>query len=113
MEAEGTKITVEEAREAIAAEGAQAIDIRDKDAWLTGHVPGAVHAAGEQLDIRMADVPKDQRVIVVGEADDESVAVAESLRERGYDARAIEGGMQAWKDGGFTLQPSQDPDLSS
>jgi rhodanese-related sulfurtransferase len=61
-------IGAEEAREAIATSRAQAIDIRDKDAWLEGHVPGALHAAGDQLEARMDDLAEDQLVVVVGDS---------------------------------------------
>ena len=108
--AEGT-IKVDEARKAIAAEGAQVIDIRDKEAWLDGHVPGALHAAGEQLETRIEELSKDQQVIVVGDDDDQSAEVAGSLREHGFEVRVMKGGMKAWKDENFTLQPSEDPDL--
>jgi rhodanese-related sulfurtransferase len=108
------RISVEEAREALAAGEAQAIDVRDKQSWLGGHVPGALHAAGDQLEVRIEELSEEQPVIVVGDEDEESAAAAAgSLRERGYDARPMEGGMKAWKDEGFTLQPSEDPELSS
>jgi hypothetical protein len=48
---------------------------------------------------------------VVGDDDDQSAEVAGSLREHGFEARVMEGGMKAWKDENFTLQPSEDPDL--
>jgi len=104
-------IRVDEARKVIAAEGAQVIDIRDKEAWLDGHVPGALHAAGEQLETQIEGLSKDQQVIVVGDDDDQSAEVAGSLREHGFEARVMKGGMKAWKDENFTLQPSEDPDL--
>ncbi len=105
-------IEVTEAREAIATAEAQVIDIRDKEAWLDGHVPGSLHAAGEQLEIRIEELSTEQPVIVVGDDDDQSAEVAGSLRERGFEARVMKGGMKAWKDEKFTLQPSEDPDLS-
>jgi rhodanese-related sulfurtransferase len=105
-------IGVEEARQAIATNEAQAIDIREKDEWLDGHVPGALHAAGDQLEVRMEELSKDQRVIVVDEKGKGCADVVASLRERGYEASAMKGGMKAWKDENFTLQPSEDPELS-
>jgi rhodanese-related sulfurtransferase len=104
-------IKVDEARKAIAAEGAQVIDIRDKEAWLDGHVPGSLHAAAEQLEIRIEELSEDKPVIVVGDDDDQSAEVAGSLRGQGFEARVMKGGMKAWKDENFTLQPSEDPDL--
>ena len=51
-------------------------------------------------------------MIVVGDDDDQSAEVAGSLREQGFEARVMRGGMKAWKDENFTLQPTEDPDLA-
>ena len=106
-------VNVEEARQAIAGDGAVAIDVRDADEWAEGHVPGALHLPEGELESRLEDLPKDQRLIVVGEKGDPGTGVAADLRDRGFDAVAIEGGMEAWKDEDFTLQPSPDADLSA
>jgi hydroxyacylglutathione hydrolase len=106
-------IEVTEARQAIATNEAQAIDIRAKDEWLDGHVPGALHAAGDQLEARMEELSEDQRVIVVDEKGKKCSDVVAKLRERGYEASAMKGGMKAWKQEKFTLQPSEDPELST
>lgn len=112
MEA-STKDTIglEEARQAIATGEAQAIDIREKEEWLDGHVPGSLHAGGDQLEVRIEELSKDTLVVVVDETGKECAEVVTSLRERGYDASAMEGGMKAWKGEDFTLQPSEDPEL--
>ncbi|MGH2955716.1 MAG: rhodanese-like domain-containing protein [Solirubrobacterales bacterium] len=102
-------VSVEEARRQIAGEGAQAIDIRGEHAWREGHVPGALLITREQLETKIEEIPDEGPVFVV--ADEGGEEVAATLRERGYDAAAIEGGMDAWKGADFTLQPSEDPDL--
>jgi rhodanese-related sulfurtransferase len=113
MEASGQDtITVEEAREAIAASEAQGIDVRDREAWLEGHVPGVPHAAGDQLEARIDDLVEDRPVVVVGDDVEQCAEAVSALRDRGYEARPMEGGMKAWRDEGFTLQPSDDPELS-
>jgi rhodanese-related sulfurtransferase len=103
------KVDVERARQEIAGEGAQALDIRGEEAWRDGHVPGALLITREQLEARIEEISQEGRVFVIAEEGGEEVAA--ELRERGYDAAAIEGGMDAWKDADFTLQPSEDPDL--
>jgi rhodanese-related sulfurtransferase len=35
-----------------------------------------------------------------------------ALRERGFDAAVLEGGVDAWRDEDFKLQPSDDPEVS-
>lgn len=111
MEASDNTIEVGAAREAIATGNAQVIDLRDKEAWLDGHVPGSLHAGGEQLETQINELSQEHPVIVVGDDRDRCAEVAGSLSERGYEARVMKGGMKAWKDEKFTLQPSEDPDL--
>jgi thiosulfate sulfurtransferase len=111
MEASENSIKVDEARESIAGGEAQVIDIRDKESWLDGHVPGSLHAAGDQLEARINELEEGQSVIVVGDDGKDCGDVADTLRERGHEVRVMEGGMKAWKDEKFTLQPSEDPDL--
>jgi rhodanese-related sulfurtransferase len=106
-------IKVDEARETIARGEAQVIDVRDKESWLDGHVPGSLHVAGDQLEVQLDELTEGQTVIVVGDGGGECDEVASTLRERGYEARVMEGGMKAWKDEKFTLQPSEDPDLEA
>ena len=102
-------VSVEQAREEIAGEGANAIDVRGEDAWREGHVPGALLITREQLEARIEEIPQDARVFVIADQGGEEVAA--TLRDRGYDAAVVEGGMDAWKGADFTLQPSEDPDL--
>lgn len=110
MESSGAeKVDVEQAREQIAGEGAQALDVRGEDAWREGHVPGALLIAREQLEARVEEIPNEGRIFVIAEREGEEVAAM--LRDRGYDAAAVKGGMDAWKSADFTLQPSEDPDL--
>src|SRR5688500_9218122 len=94
-------IGLEEARQAIATGEAQAVDVRDKDDWLDGHIPGSLHAAGDQLEARLKDLSEEKPVIVVGDDVSQCEQTVGALRERGYKASVLEGGMKAWKDEKF------------
>jgi rhodanese-related sulfurtransferase len=111
MAASAKTIEVEKAREALASSDALAIDVRDRDSWLEGHVPGALLIARDELESRLEEIPKQGRLIVVSDDASAAAEAAEALGERGFDAVALDGGMKAWKRAGFTLQPSEDPDL--
>jgi rhodanese-related sulfurtransferase len=105
-------VSVEDAREEIAGEAAQPVDIRDDEAWVEAHVPGAIHIPTDRLDDLVDQLSKDDRLIVVGDKSDNGESMVASLRERGFDAAAIDGGMEAWMSKNFTIQPSDDPDSS-
>lgn len=76
-----------EDHEADGIEGSQNLPIRE--ALLSGDVDDAV----EQLDT----LPKDTELVTVCDAGHASGETARLLRERGYDAKVLEGGLQAWQ----------------
>lgn len=96
------------AREALAANEAHAIDIRDDEGWRSGHIPGAHHIPAEEIEERSGDFPTEERVIVADEQGEHSEEAAAALREAGHDAVSLEGGMDAWRSADLPMQPSPD-----
>jgi rhodanese-related sulfurtransferase len=39
------------------------IDVRDADEYAAGHLPGARHIPGDQLNARLREVPRDRPVV--------------------------------------------------
>lgn len=104
-------LSAEEARELVATGKAVAVDIRNDEAWESGHITGAIHAPGEELEARLGDLPEDETIIVACEDGDESAKVAERLREKGLQAASIEGGMKAWERDKLPEQPRPDEEF--
>ena len=105
-------LSAERARVLIAGGEAKVIDIRSVEEWrAVGNIPGARRVPEDELDSRLDAIPKDQRLIVVCVDGGRSADVAAQLRDRGFDAASIEGGMEAWEDEKQPLQPSEDPDI--
>jgi len=85
------------------------LDVREKDAYAAGHVPGARHIPRGQLELRINDELKDPtaRIVTVCEFGKISTLAAATLRELGFQrTAALDGGMKAWRDGGFPLEAS-------
>ncbi|HET9159294.1 MAG TPA: rhodanese-like domain-containing protein, partial [Caulobacteraceae bacterium] len=83
------------------------LDVREADAFARGHVPGATHLPRGQLELRINEVLPDPTVRIVAccEFGKISTLAAATLRELGYTrASALDGGMQAWREAGFTLE---------
>ena len=84
------------------------IDIEsDADAFAKGHVPGARHLPRGQLELRINEELPDPtlRIVAYCEFGKFSTLAAATLRELGYTrASALDGGMQAWREGGFPLE---------
>ncbi len=83
------------------------LDVREKDAFLAGHIPGALHLARGQLEVRVNDDLADPTVRIVACCELGKIATlaAQTLRELGFTrAIALDGGMKAWRDSGFALE---------
>jgi rhodanese-related sulfurtransferase len=39
------------------------IDVRRKEAYQEGHIPGAIHIPGQELGKRLAEIPKDRNIV--------------------------------------------------
>ena len=100
----------DEAREAMAANEAHAIDIRGDEEWRSGHIPGAHHIPAEELGERSDDFPTEGRIIIAAEDQQRAAEAASKLRDSGHDAVALEGGMDSWRSEDHPMQPSTDPD---
>ena len=77
------------------------LDVRERDAFAAGHVPGAIHLPRGQLELRVNEVLPDPSVEILTVCDFGKISTlaASTLRELGYDrATALDGGMVAWKE---------------
>ncbi len=83
------------------------LDLREKEAFDEGHVPGAVHLPRGQLELRVNTALPDPtvRILTYCEFGKISTLAAATLRELGYTrAVALDGGMKAWREGEFPLE---------
>lgn len=83
------------------------LDIREKDAFEGGRVPGSRHLPRGQLELRVnSELPDPTvRIVTYCEFGKISTLAAATLRELGYTrAVALDGGMQAWREGGYPLE---------
>jgi glyoxylase-like metal-dependent hydrolase (beta-lactamase superfamily II) len=83
------------------------LDVREKDAYEAGHIPSARHLPRGQLELRVNDDLPDPtlRIIVYCEFGKISTLAAATLRELGFlRAVALDGGMKAWREGGFPIE---------
>ncbi|MEZ5565173.1 MAG: MBL fold metallo-hydrolase [Gammaproteobacteria bacterium] len=82
------------------------LDVRERDAYEAGHLPGAIHIPRGQLELRVNDVLKDpdQRIVVYCELGIISTLAAATLKGMGFDRIvALDGGVKAWREAGFDL----------
>jgi rhodanese-related sulfurtransferase len=100
-------VDLEEARQLIAKNEVEVIDLRDEEGWVEGHIPGA-HRAGDDLEAKLGDIAEDRRLLIVCRDGGESADQAEQLSQGDREAVSLEGGMDAWLSGGMPSQPTDD-----
>jgi glyoxylase-like metal-dependent hydrolase (beta-lactamase superfamily II)/rhodanese-related sulfurtransferase len=82
------------------------LDVREKEAFVQGHIPGARHLPRGQLELRVnSELPDPtQRILVVCEFGRVSTLATATLRELGYTkAAALDGGIKAWRESGLPM----------
>ncbi len=83
------------------------LDVRERDAFQAGHIPGATHLPRGQLELRVNEMLPDPtlRIVVYCEIGRISTLAAATLRELGFSrATALDGGMKAWREQGKQVE---------
>ena len=77
------------------------VDVREPAEWEAGHAPGAVHIPlGTLAD---GPPPGGNRIVAVCRSGARSGRATAALREWGYEAVNLRGGMQAWAESGLPV----------
>ena len=88
------------------------LDVRERDTFETGHIPGARLLPRGQLELRVNDELTDptQRIIVYCEFGRVSTLATATLRQMGFrGAVALDGGMKAWREAGYAVTAGKEP----
>ncbi len=83
------------------------LDVREKDAFDRGRIPGSLHIPRGQLELRVNDELKDpsQRIVVYCEFGVISTLAAATLKELGFDRSvALDGGFKSWQEAGNPVE---------
>lgn len=99
------EITPEEAAEA-GQRKAVLIDVREREEFQRGHVPGAMNLpkGSIELEIERRAPDPDVEIVTYCGAGNRSAIVAENLQRMGYTrVRSVAGGIRAWLEAGLPV----------
>jgi rhodanese-related sulfurtransferase len=86
------------------------LDVREDEEWAAGHIAGAVHVPMMSLPQRLQYEPgpltPENEIVVVCKVGSRSAQVTAWLRQQGYDAVNLAGGMHAWEVAGRPFESS-------
>ena len=79
------------------------VDVREDDEWLAGHIEGAQHIPLGELGERLGELPPGRSIVAVCRSGARSGAAVRGLKQLGYDAENLDGGVAAWTKAGLPL----------
>ena len=85
------------------------VDVREKDEWDEGHIPGAMHMSRGTIELDIEEKVPDlnQTIITHCGGGGRGALAAESLQKMGYkNVRNMAGGFKAWKAAGLPTMKS-------
>ena len=98
------EMSVDEVRDDVAL-----LDVREADEWAAGRAPGAVHLALSELAGATLDLEPGATVQVICKAGGRSAQATAYLRDQGFDAVNVVGGMLAWAASGREVVADDGP----
>jgi hydroxyacylglutathione hydrolase len=87
------------------------LDVRQRDEFERGHLPGALHLMAGELPDRLAELPRDRPIYTICATGYRSSVAAGLLRQAGFrDVTWVGGGVPAWEAAGYPVERGSSPD---
>ncbi len=84
-------------------DGVTVLDVREPIEWHHGRIPGALHIPLTLLPDRIGELPTGQQLLVVCKVGGRSSQATAFLREKGFEAINLAGGMVEWDGDGRAM----------
>ena len=83
--------------DALLEQGAELIDVREKDERDSGYIAGSRNIPYRLLALGEADLPRDRPIVTICETGPRAAIAASILAARGFDAHpVVDGGIDSW-----------------
>jgi rhodanese-related sulfurtransferase len=101
-------VSREELARRVQAGDVTVLDVRPREEYQSGHIPGAVSIPVEELERRLAELPPLKQIVAYcrGPYCVYAYQAVEILRVRGRQARRLVEGLPEWRAAGFPIETS-------
>jgi rhodanese-related sulfurtransferase len=99
-----TEISPQDAAAKLTSGQAVIVDVRDKDEWDEGHIPGALHMSRGTIELDIEEKVPDPNAMIICHCGGggRGALATESLQKMGYkNGRNMASGFKAWKAAGL------------
>ena len=95
-------------RERVLSGAVTLLDVRPREEYLAGHIPGALCVPLEELEQRLDSLPREQEIVAYcrGPYCVLAVEAVERLKARGFKAHRMEDGVVEWRSLGLPVEES-------
>ncbi|WP_298013129.1 rhodanese-like domain-containing protein [uncultured Castellaniella sp.] len=101
------RIALTDAIDQINREQGVFVDIRPAEQFKAGHIPQARNITLDTLDAHLGTLSQDKPVVIVDAQGREGARAVAQLRKHGFTrAFCLDGGLNAWTEGGMPLKKS-------
>jgi rhodanese-related sulfurtransferase len=84
--------------------GTYVLDVRTQEEWDEYHVPNTTLIPLDELPNRVSEVPQGQKIVVICRSGNRSDDGRDILRQAGYDATSVTGGVKEWFAKGYPIE---------
>jgi rhodanese-related sulfurtransferase len=85
--------------------GAQLVDVREPYEHEAGRIAGSLHIELQRLPGEAATLDRERPVLFYCRSGSRSALAADAFAAAGFDARNLDGGLEAWVAAGLPIEP--------
>jgi rhodanese-related sulfurtransferase len=95
----------QQAAELLREDGAQLVDVREPYEHEAGRIAGSLHIELQRLAGEAGTLDRDRPILFYCRSGSRSAMAADAFAASGYDARNLDGGLEAWVAAGLPIEP--------
>jgi rhodanese-related sulfurtransferase len=100
------EMSPQQAEELIRTGDAQLVDVREPYEHEAGRIAGSLHIELKDLPAEAGSLDSERPVLFYCRSGSRSALAADAFAASGFDARNLDGGLEAWVGAGLPIEPS-------